>query len=121
LFAQDVHRLFAVVAAVTGTAAKLEGALRVARGTSTRKACARTRAALLLVVGLTASSGLALLVTGKRPGEWLHVVYALLAFGLVPIADNATSAFDSDRGKGLVRFGGGLVSLVVLARLFQTG
>jgi hypothetical protein len=121
LFGQDVHRLFAFVAAVTVTAAMLEGALRVARGNPPGRACDRTRAALLLMVGLTASSGLALLVTGKRPEEWLHVVYALLAFGLVPIADNATSAFGTDRGKGLVRFGGGLVSLVVLARLFQTG
>jgi hypothetical protein len=121
VFAQDVHRLFALVAAVTVIAAMLEGAVRVASGRPPGRTCDRTRAALLFMVGLTASSGLALLVTGQRPKEWLHVVYALLAFGLVPIADNATAAFSTDRGKGLVRFGGGLVSLVVLARLFQTG
>lgn len=73
------------------------------------------------MVGLTASSGVALLVTGQRPQEWLQVVCALLAVGLVPIADNAAVTFRSDRGKGLVRFGGGIVSIVVLARLFQTG
>jgi hypothetical protein len=121
LFAQDVHTLFAFVAMVTVAAATLEGAVRAVRANPPGKACDRTRAALLLIVGLTASSGLALLVTGQHPKEWLHVVYALLTFGLVPIADNATSAFGTDRGKGLVRFGGGLVSLVVLARLFQTG
>ncbi|MDQ3158248.1 MAG: hypothetical protein M3Q98_16270 [Actinomycetota bacterium] len=70
---------------------------------------------------MTASSGLALLVTGQRPQEWLHVVSALLELGLVPIADNAAVAFRSDRGKGLLRFGGGIVSIVVLSRLFQTG
>ena len=118
MFAHDVHTLPALVAAVTVAAASLEGAVRA---NPPGKACDRTRAALLLIVGLTASSGLALLVTGQHPKEWLHVVYALLAFVLVPIADNATSAFSTDRSQGLVRFAGGLVSLVVLARLFQTG
>lgn len=121
MFAQDVHTILAFVVTGTVAAATVEGAVRAMRATPPGKACDRTRAALLLIVGLTASSGLALLVTGHHPKEWLHVVYALLAFGLVPIADNATSAFGTDRGKGLVRFGGGLVSLVVLARLFQTG
>jgi hypothetical protein len=32
--------------------------------------------------------GLALLLDGRRPKEWLHLVYALLAFGLVPLADS---------------------------------
>jgi len=95
--------------------------VRTILGRPPGKAAARTRAAVLLMVGLTASSGLALVVTGSRPQEWLHALYAVLAFGLVPVADNASVAFGSDRGKGLVRVGGGLVALVVIARLFQTG
>jgi hypothetical protein len=84
-------------------------------------AARRTRDAALLAVGTTAASGLALLVTGHRPTEWLHLVYTALAFGLVPVADNAGAMLRSDRSKALVRLGGGLVALVVITRLFQTG
>ncbi len=45
----------------------------------------------------------------------------MLAFGLIPVADNAAAAFGSERGKGLVRLGGSIVTIVVLTRLFQTG
>ncbi len=41
------------------------------------------RAAVILL-GMTAAGGLALLVGGQRPKEFLHLVYALLALGLVP-------------------------------------
>ena len=121
LFSHDLHVLLAVLTAVALLAATGEGAVRAVRGRPAGVAADRTRAGALLVVGMTASSGLALLVGGHRPGEWLHLIYAVLAFGLVPVADNAATSLSSDRGKALARVGAGLVALVVLTRLFQTG
>jgi len=121
LFAQDVHVLLAVLTALAAAAATAEGAVRAIAARPTGAAAKRTRDAVVLVVGITAASGLALLVTGHRPTEWLHLAYAVLALGLVPVADNAGAILRSDRGKALARLGGGMVSLVVITRLFQTG
>lgn len=116
-----MHVVLAVLTAFTLVAATGEGGVRAVRGRSPGVAAERTRAAVLLAVGVTAAAGLALLVGGHRPGEWLHLIYAVLAFGLIPVADNAATPLRSDRGKALARVGGGLVALVVLTRLFQTG
>ena len=116
-----MHVVLAVLTALTLAVATVEGAVRAARARPAGVAAERTRAAVLLVVGMNVASGLALLVSGHRPAEWLHLVYAALVFGLVPVADNAAGSLRSDRGKALARVGGGLVCLVVLARLFQTG
>jgi hypothetical protein len=120
LFAQDVHVVLAVLTTFTLAAATMEGAVRAVRARPAGVAAERTREAVLLAVGMNVASGLALLVGGHRP-EWLHLVYAVLAFGLVPVADNAATSLRSDRGKALARLGGGLVALVVITRLFQTG
>jgi hypothetical protein len=121
VFAQDLHVLLGALAAIAVVAATVEGAVRAVRGRPAGAAAVRTRAAVLLAVAMTAAGGLALLAGGDRPGEWLHAVYAVLAFGLVPVADNAAAALRSDRGEGLVRLGGGLVALVVIGRLLATG
>ncbi|HEU4947914.1 MAG TPA: hypothetical protein VFT31_12235 [Kribbella sp.] len=102
-------------------AATVEGAVRAITARPAGTAAKGTRDATVLAAGMTAASGLALLITGHRPAEWLHLVYAALALGLVPVADNAGTTLRSDRGKALARLGGGLVSVVVIARLFQTG
>jgi len=74
----------------------------------------------LVLIGMTAAAGLAMLVRSERPRESLHFVYAIVAFGLVPVADSfATSA--SPRRKALVRLVGGVIAIGVLARLFATG
>ncbi len=77
------------------------------------------RAAVILL-GMTAAGGLALLVGGQRPKEFLHLVYALLALGLVPLGD-ALAAQASPRRRALARLLGGLVAAGVIARLFATG
>jgi hypothetical protein len=121
LFARDVHVLFALVTALAVVAATAEGLVRAVRPRLAGSAARRTRDGAVLAAGTSAASGLALVVTGHRPTEWLHLVYSVLALGLIPIADNAAVAVQSPRGKALVRVAGGLVSLVVLARLSQTG
>ena len=52
--------------------------------------------------------------------EWLHLIYALLAFGLVPLADSLTTQA-SPRRQALARLLGALVAAVVILRLFATG
>lgn len=121
MFARDVHVLLAILTVLTVVIATLEGAVRAIRGRPEGIAAGRTRIAVLFSVVTTAAAGLALLVGGHRPHEWLHLIYAVLALGLVPVADNAATMLQSDRGKALTRVGGGLVSLVVIARLFVTG
>jgi hypothetical protein len=74
----------------------------------------------LVLVGMTAAAGLALLVRGERPREWLHVLYALLAFGMVPAVDSVALRAGA-RAQGWARFAGAVVALAVAARLFATG
>ncbi len=121
MFAHDMHLLLAALTALTVVAATADGAVRAITARPAGIAAERTRDAALLAVAATAASGVALLVTGHRPLEWLHMVYTALAVGLVPVADNAGAALRSDRARALARVGGGLVCLVVIARLFQTG
>ncbi len=121
MFAHDLHLLFAALSAGAILAATVEGAVRIGTGHPAGVAAERTRTALLFLVGMTAAAGLALLVTGHHPEEWLHLAYGVLAFGLIPVADNAATSLTSDRARAIARLGGGLIALVVVTRLFVTG
>lgn len=118
---KDLHLWLAILTALTVLIATLEGAVRAVRGVPASEATFRTLVAVLISVFLTALAGVGLLITGHRPKEWLHLLYVALAFGLIPFADNASLSLRSNRTKGLYRFGGGLVCLLVLTRLFVTG
>lgn len=121
MFARDLHVPLAILTMLAVVVATMEGAVRAVRPRPAGLAAERTRTAVVLVVAMTTAVGVALLVGGHRPKEWLHLIYAALAFGLVPVADNAGTMLQSDRGKGLARLGGGLVCIVVVTRLFATG
>ena len=121
MFAHDLHLVLAALATGTVLAATVEGGTRGGTGRPAGAAAERTRTAVLFLVGMTAAAGLALIVTGHRPREWLHLLYAVLAFALVPIADTAATSLTSERGRALARLGGGVVALVVITRLFMTG
>jgi hypothetical protein len=121
MFAHDLHLLLAAFSAAAILAATVEGAVRTGTGHPAGVAAERTRTALLILVGMTAAGGLALLAGGHHPKEWLHLAYGVLVFGLIPVADNAATSLTSDRAKALARLGGGLVGLVVVTRLFVTG
>jgi hypothetical protein len=121
VFARDIHLALAVITVLTVTVATIEGLIRAVRSQLPGVAAGRISVAVLFAVGVTAAAGLSLLVSGHRPKEWLHLVYAALAFGLIPVADNAATAMQSPRGSGLARFGGGVVALIVITRLFATG
>jgi hypothetical protein len=75
---------------------------------------------LLIVVGVTIAGGLGMLVGGGRPREPLHFVYAILAFGAVPVASSIARRAPPRR-EALATLIGAVVALVLIARLFQTG
>jgi len=97
-----------------------EGAARLVRAQPPGRLASAGSGAVVVLLGMTAAGGLALLLGGRRPTEWLHLVYALLALGLVPLAD-ALAAQASPRRRALARLLGALVAVVVIARLFATG
>jgi hypothetical protein len=116
-----LHVSLAILTILIVVIATIEGGVRAFRALPEGAAAKRTRAAVLIATGTTASAGLALLIRGKHPGEWLHLLYAAFAFGLIPMADNSAATLKTNRGKGLARFGGGLVCLLIITRLFVTG
>lgn len=118
---KDLHVWLAIVTTATLLAATVEGAVRAARHRPPGRVTLATLIAVLVSAFLTATAGVALVVTGHHPKEWLHLLYAALAFGLIPFADNASNELKTNRDKGLYRLAGGVVSLLVITRLFVTG
>lgn len=118
---KDLHVWFAILTTVALLAATVEGAVRAIRKLPTGRATLATLIAVLVSAFATATAGVVLVATGHHPKEWLHLLYAALAFGLIPFADNASNALQTNRDKGLYRLAGGVVSLLVLTRLFVTG
>lgn len=118
---KNLHIALAILTTLSVLAATVEGALRMARKTPAGNAAWKTLVAVLISAGLTALAGVALLISGEHPKEWLHLLYAALAFGLIPFADNASISVQNSRTRGLYRFVGGIVCLVILTRLFVTG
>lgn len=118
---KSLHVLLAILTTASVLAATGEGLVRVVRKTPAGNAAWRTLVAVLVSAGVTAVAGVALLISGEHPKEWLHLLYAALAFGLIPFADNASISIPNNRTRGLYRVTGGLVCLIVLTRLFVTG
>lgn len=118
---KGLHVLLAILTTLSVLAATVEGVIRMVRKTAAGDAAWRTLVAVLISAGVTALAGVALLISGEHPKEWLHLLYAALAFGLIPFADNASISLRNNRTRGLYRFIGGLVCLVILSRLFVTG
>ena len=118
---KNLHIALAILTTLSVLSATIEGAARMAHKTPAGIAAWRTLVAVLVSAGVTALAGVALLISGEHPKEWLHLLYAALAFGLIPLADNASISLQNNRTRGLYRFVGGLVCLIILTRLFVTG
>ncbi len=80
----------------------------------------RLEAVLLSAVGATIAGGLGLLVGGARPREQLHLVYAGIAFAVLPVA-NSIARRSGPRTQAWVALAATAVILVVILRLFGTG
>lgn len=61
-----------------------------------------------------------MLLGGSSPAEGLHFLYAILAFGSLPVADSLSRNADPRR-QALYSLGASLVAIVLITRLFQTG
>ena len=80
----------------------------------------RVQALFLIALVVTIAGGLGLIAGGARPREALQFVYAVVAFGALPVANSLTQRA-GPRARGLAAFVATLVILVVMARLFGTG
>ena len=118
---RDLHIWFGVIAALTIVVATMEGAIRMVRSTPWNNSSLRTLVAVVITLLFTALAGIALVISGERPKEWLHLLYVALALGLIPLADNAAIPLTNNRKKGLYRLAGGVTCLLVLTRLYVTG
>jgi hypothetical protein len=120
LFAHDLHASLALATVGVVAGAAIEAGVRLATGRPPGRYAAALSAVILVVIGMTAAAGLALLARGERPLEFLHVVYAALVFVLLPLGDSLTTKSAARRRAGM-RLMMALVALGVVARLFATG
>lgn len=115
-----VHRLigFATVAAVVVGIGQT--ALLVASRRAGGPGYEWLQAAVVSLIIVGAASGLVLLASGARPTETIHLAYAVIAIGLIPLARSFLG-----RASGRGRIALLLVAFValggILYRLFTTG
>jgi len=115
-----LHVSLAVATYAIVAVAAIEAAVRVVTGRPPGRFSAAMTAITLVVVGMTAAGGLAILTRGERPREFLHFIYAVLVFALIPLGDSLT-ARASARGRAMTRLLAALLALIVIVRLFATG
>jgi hypothetical protein len=72
------------------------------------------------VIGLSAVIGIGVAITDHVPGDPLHIVYGVLAVGVVPGAA-VVAGGRSDRRATVVWAIAGIVLVIIVLRLFQTG
>lgn len=120
MFAHDLHVALASTTLVGFTAAAVEGGARAVHGREAGRAARAGLNVCVVLVAMTAAAGLAMLARGERPHEWLHALYALLAFGMVPAMDSM-ALHAGPRRQAWARFAGAVLASVVVARLFATG
>jgi hypothetical protein len=73
-----------------------------------------------LVVGLAAVLGVGSAVANRAPRDFLHVVYGVLAVGVMPGAALASGGRSGQR-QTVVWAIAGIVLVILILRLFQTG
>jgi hypothetical protein len=78
------------------------------------------QAAVVSLVIVGAASGLLLLAAGSRPGDGLHLLYALIAIALIPLARSFLGRMRG-RGPSALLLGAFVVLGAVVYRLFTTG
>jgi hypothetical protein len=115
-----LHLFLAVASAAAVALAGLEAGLRLVRNRKPGALASRLAGSVLLILGVTAASGLGMFVGGARPHEMLHLLYAALAFAATPVTDMLAGRL-SPRGRALSTTVAALIGLVLLVRLFMTG
>jgi hypothetical protein len=98
----------------------LEAVVRAVRRAPPGLPAARLESLVLLAIGVSAAGGLGLLAGGGSPGELLHFVYAVFAFGTLPVLARIAARWEPRR-RGLVTLLAAAVTFVALLRLYATG
>lgn len=115
-----IHTLLAYTAAATTALGIGWSLILVATGRSGGQPFERFLAATVSVFIVGAASGGLLLAAGSRPADRLHLLYALIAIAVVPLARSFLGRTGPRRAGALL-----LVAFVVLGasayRLFATG
>jgi len=114
----DIHRLGAVLVAVAAVATGVAVVVGARLGRPGRLVIDRLILAALAVILANELIGLVLLVTGTRPADPLHFLYALVALVTLPIV-RFWGTLQPWRAAALAI--GALVLLGLVVRLFQTG
>lgn len=115
-----IHRLIAYAAIGGGTIGIGWSVLIVIRRRSGGPAFERFQAAIVSLLVIGAASGAILLVSGTGPTDALHLLYALIAIGLIPLARSFLGQV-SDRGAAAVLLAAFVAIGAILYRLFTTG
>jgi hypothetical protein len=117
---EQLHVVSAVIAAVLAVALGVACAASLVTGRTLHLTIDRLILAELAVVAVAIADGVLLLATGHQPTDPLHLLYALLALGILPLARFSLPTIRETRRRWLVLVGGAvLVGLIV--RLWQTG
>jgi hypothetical protein len=116
----ELHGWLALASGFLATLVGVEALLRAVRRSPPGSAASRLEGVLLVAIGVTAAGGLGILAAGGGPRELLHVVYAVVALGILPVLGRATSRWEPRR-RGVVTLLGAVVTLVALLRLYTTG
>ncbi|MEX0630404.1 MAG: hypothetical protein WEE67_08620 [Chloroflexota bacterium] len=115
-----IHRLIAYAAIGGGAVGIGWSVLILVSGRSGGPAFERFQAAMVSLLLIGAASGVILLVAGARPTDALHLLYAAIAIGLVPLARSFLGRLSDRRTAAAI-----LVAFVALGaviyRLFTTG
>jgi hypothetical protein len=97
-----------------------EAAVRAWRVLPAGRLADRLMTLAVLVLGITSAGGLGLLIGGASPSEGLHLVYAALAFAILPLTASLFGKV-SARARGIAIAVAAIVALGIIVRLVQTG
>lgn len=112
------HHLIAPLVAAAGLVLVLLVAVGGARHRPVRFASDRTILVALALVAVAIVSGLVILLTGGRPSDPLHLVYAVVALLILPLMRFWGRL---ERHRTIALGAGGVVLAALVLRLFQTG
>lgn len=80
----------------------------------------RLGAVLVIAVGVEVALGAATWLTGRRPGEGLHVLYGIAVLAAFPLASSFAADAPPRERTGVVAVAA-VVSLLLIWRLYATG
>jgi len=115
-----IHLALTATTAVALALTLAVGLLTLARDRSPQPWLDRIILADLAVGALAALTGLALVLTGDRPRDTLHLIYGVIVLAVVPSTRYMARAGRWRRRAGWISVGA-LVGLVLVSRLAMTG